>query len=154
MINIISHRGNLDGVISNEENNPEYVLEALRKDFDVEVDVWLYGGYLFLGHDAPKFKISTDFLKNDRIWCHAKNVESLEFMIKNNLNCFWHESDKFTITSKKFLWCYYDNYHPLGITVLKENKFNDVKIPDNILGICTDFPKKWREKFVKNLHNI
>lgn len=48
----------------------------------------------------------------------------------------------------KNIWCYPGNYHPIGITVLKENKFNDVKIPDNILGICTYFSINWRNYFV------
>lgn len=154
MIRIISHRGNLNGKICGEENNPRYVLDAMRKDFDVEVDVWLVGGSFFLGHDEPKYKVSIDFLKNDRLWCHAKNSESLELMIKSNINCFWHESDKFTMTSRNLLWCYYENYHPLGITVLKEVEFGDIEIPKNILGICTDFPERWRDKFVQSLHNI
>ena len=34
----ISHRGNLNGPIEEYENHPEYILEALKKGFNVEID--------------------------------------------------------------------------------------------------------------------
>ena len=35
---LISHRGNLNGPNIKDENNPDYIMEALSKDFDVEID--------------------------------------------------------------------------------------------------------------------
>lgn len=148
MIKIISHRGNIDGRNYDKENSPSYIEKAIEAGFDVEVDVWMVENSIFLGHDEPLYLINKDFISSDKIWCHAKNKEALNLMQYAEINCFWHESDAFTITSKKNIWCYPGNYHPMGITVLKENKFNDVKIPDNILGICTDFPINWRNYFV------
>ena len=57
----ISHRGNLDGKSEKDENNPEYVMNAVKKGFDVEIDVWFKEGNFFLGHDDPKFKIERNF---------------------------------------------------------------------------------------------
>lgn len=35
------------------ENKPEYIKEALAKNFMVEVDVWKIADELYLGHDSP-----------------------------------------------------------------------------------------------------
>ena len=43
----ISHRGNLDGKSEKDENNPEYVMNAVKKGFDVEIDVWFKEGNFF-----------------------------------------------------------------------------------------------------------
>ena len=40
----ISHRGNLTDVFPDKENSPEYIMAAIRADFDVEVDVWYIDG--------------------------------------------------------------------------------------------------------------
>ena len=37
----ISHRGNIDGINVKNENKPSYILNALKNNFDVEVDIWL-----------------------------------------------------------------------------------------------------------------
>ncbi len=36
---LISHRGNLYGINSDKENSPNYLLSALNKFFNVDVDV-------------------------------------------------------------------------------------------------------------------
>ena len=49
----ISHRGNLNGPIEEYENHPEYILEALKKGFNVEIDVRVKNDTFYLGHDFP-----------------------------------------------------------------------------------------------------
>jgi hypothetical protein len=138
MLKIISHRGNLSGR-SCDENKPSYIKTALTNGFDVEVDVWLIADKLFLGHDEPQYETNIQFLTDTRIWCHAKNIEAFSFLIENNIHCFWHETDKFTITSKGIPWGYPKNYIQDGITVELGPK---IQIP-NILGVCTDYPLDW-----------
>ena len=58
----ISHRGNLRGPNKDRENNPQYIKEALEKGYNVEVDVWLQGTKLFLGHDEPQYETNIEFL--------------------------------------------------------------------------------------------
>ena len=70
---LISHRGNINGK-SNRENQPEYIQEALVRDFDVEVDIWYTDGEFWLGHDGPQYQIKESFLENSRLWCHSKNM--------------------------------------------------------------------------------
>ena len=85
----ISHRANLYGPDPDIENNPKQIAKVLDMGFDVEIDVWNDGrDNWYLGHDEPTYKIQEEFLLNDRLWCHAKNVEALSFMLLENIHCF------------------------------------------------------------------
>ena len=59
----ISHRGNLDGINKEFENKPPYILNALKKKFNVEVDIWFKKGEFFLGHDEPENLINYEFIQ-------------------------------------------------------------------------------------------
>ena len=135
-LNLISHRGNLDGPKPTLENHPDYIGKALRLGYDVEVDVWLKSGELFLGHDAPQYLIKPSFLKNDKLWCHAKNLSALEYMLENNIHCFWHESDDFTLTSRGYVWTF-PNKPACSKSVLVTLRRK--KIKTDCHGICTDY---------------
>jgi hypothetical protein len=144
---IIAHRGNRFGPNPSLENNPNYIKETIDAGFHVEVDVWYdrKTDNLWLGHDNPTYKISTDFLKHRNMWCHAKNIEALEYMTTNHIHCFWHESDRYTITNRGYFWCYPNNYSENGITV----DLNDTvtSITCGVFGICTDIAEKWRNRY-------
>ena len=137
---IISHRGNLEGSNAELENNPLHIKKVIDK-FDVEIDVWFVDKKWYLGHDKPQYQVSFDFF-NDRMWLHCKNLEACSEMNNTSLNWFWHENDKVTLTSKKYIWAHPDVYVRDGITV--EFGFND-KLPEFILGVCTDYPEKYNE---------
>lgn len=134
---IISHRGNLNGRNPECENNPTHVQQALDIGFNVEVDVWWVNGQFFLGHDNPVYKIDPQLLFGKKMWCHAKNTEAFEKMLELGMHCFWHENDKYTLTNKGIPWCFPENYHTKGITVILDK--NTIP-PKNIGGICTDYP--------------
>ena len=74
---VISHRGNLNGA-STLENNPNQISKVLRLGFDCEIDLWIKENKYFLGHDTPTFEIDKSFLKQPGLWIHCKNLESLE----------------------------------------------------------------------------
>jgi hypothetical protein len=134
---LISHRGNLFGREKEHENSPTHILKAMAMGFDVEVDVWFEIGQWFLGHDEPQYHIPKEFLVNDRLWCHAKNKDAFEEMLKDNrIHCFWHENDERTLTSKGYVWTYKGKDIIDGaICVLPDKKS---VIPNNIGGICSD----------------
>lgn len=138
----ISHRGNLTGKAGEEwENHPDYINEALNKKFNVEIDVWFIKNNFFIGHDEPKYKIQDSFLKNKFLWCHAKNEEALEVLLNRKLHCFWHETDKYTITSKGYIWCYPGSPALHNSIILEwNNKISDFYYSSiNIIkGICSD----------------
>ena len=103
---LISHRGNIDGKNEVWENHPKYITEALEAGYDVEIDVWYISDNYFLGHDSPEYPTDKYFLQKDGLWCHAKNVDALEMMLKENIHCFWHQDDDVTLTSKGYMWTY------------------------------------------------
>mgnify|MGYP001307766934 CR=1 FL=1 len=140
-LKFISHRGNIDRVNENLENNPNYIQKALDLGYDVEIDVRLIDENLFLGHDNPDFEVSLDFLKNEKLWCHAKNLDALDFMIKEEIQCFWHQEDDYTITSKGFIWTYPGKKLFLKSICVLPEKFNYKKIKCS--GICSDFIEKY-----------
>lgn len=120
----VAHRGNISGRNSSTENDPEHIIKVLESDTcHVEVDVWMILGEYYLGHDEPTYRVSECFLEEERIICHAKNLDGLYAMLKNgNIHCFWHEADKVAITSKKWVWKYPEIYGPDG----------------SLIGICLD----------------
>jgi hypothetical protein len=134
---LISHRGNISGPNKVMENNPDYIISALRSGFDVEIDFWCVKNKLYLGHDYPQFLIKENFLKKKKLWCHAKNLEGLVYLSNTNYNYFWHENDSFTITSKGYIWTYPGaKLSKFAICVLPE-KFKWKKT--QCIGICSDF---------------
>jgi len=141
---LISHRGNIEGKNTEEENSPSYIEEALKKGFNVEVDVWYNEDGWFLGHDAPRYEINIDFLRDERLWCHAKNVDSLREMLLNNIHCFWHQQDDVVLTSRGYIWTYPGKIlTDKSICVLPEKaNYSSIKCS----GICSDHIKQYKEK--------
>lgn len=142
---LIAHRGNYKGISKNLENFPEYIDEALKAGYDAEIDVWLIDGEYKLGHDKPQHKVDeTWFIKRrDKLWCHAKNIESILPMMKSGLHCFFHNTDAVTLTSKNLLWTY------PGKTLTKKSiavmpdmlRLKDAKLwlsKMNFHGLCSD----------------
>ena len=138
----ISHRGNISGIRSNDENNPNYINTALKLGYEVEVDVRFENGKFFLGHDFSQYHIDNEFLLNSKIWCHAKTKEALEALEKIKAHYFWHQEDDYTITSKGYIWTYPGKkLFDKSICVLPE-KYNYENF--NCLGICSDFIEKYK----------
>jgi len=136
---IISHRGNINGPDIENENNPRFIQLALENGYHCEIDVWLTPAGLFLGHDTPTYSINENFLKNERLWCHAKNIDALEFMLLNDIHCFWHQTDNCVLTSKGFIWTWEGK--PLTPKSIACWIDANGPPPTNCYGICTDYPK-------------
>ena len=112
---IISHRGNINGP-SDFENHPNRIKELLDKNIDCEIDIWYINKTIFLGHDFGKYEIDLSFLQQKGLWCHAKNLDALDIMLSNNINCFWHQTDDFTLTSNGFIWTFMNK--PLCLSLI------------------------------------
>ena len=139
---LISHRGNLNGIQKNKENDPGYINNAINKGFDVEVDVRFENNKFFLGHDFNQFEVNKEFLLNEKIWCHAKTSEALSALDEIKAHFFWHQEDDYTITSKGYIWTYPGKkLLSKSICVLPE-KANYKEI--NCLGICSDFIERYK----------
>ena len=62
---IISHRGNIRGAVPDKENRPSYIDCAIGSGYDVEIDLRMIDGELWLGHDEPQYRIEHSCLKLD-----------------------------------------------------------------------------------------
>ena len=139
---LIAHRGNITGKNPEKENEPSYILDAINKGFDVEIDVWYVNNTFFLGHDKSQYEIDVEFLFNDKIWCHAKNIDALYEMIKySDIHCFWHQTDDVTLTSKGYLWTFPGNKLTKNSISVKPAHNID---PGICAGICCDYIGRYR----------
>lgn len=151
MKRFIAHRGVFDGNYSDKENRIETIVHALRCGYEVEVDVRLFNGEIYLGHDEPQEKISdlwesmrkgVDWLGYGNIWYHCKDSGSMDYFNRSNVsNYFFHNTDDFTLTSKGFIWtanlvgCYPNN----TIVVAKNKEDTLSQFETNCAGICSPY---------------
>lgn len=143
---LIAHRGNISGKIPKWENHPKYIIDAILAGYDVEIDVWLIGNNLYLGHDTPQYPITLKWLVNylPVLWVHCKNKEALSYFNKYDsigFNYFSHETDEGVLTSHNYIWS--TNLYDNGILVLPE-VFNTTPTK-NTLGICSDLIENYKE---------
>ena len=133
---LISHRGNILGRKKQLENNPNYIENALKLGYDVEIDVWSVDKQFYLGHNEPQYKIERSFLQNKKLWCHAKNIEAFYRMIDDKIHCFFHDKDKVALTSRGYFWSSSENkMTSKSICVMPPNSTD---LPKNIAGVCSD----------------
>jgi hypothetical protein len=135
---LISHRGNLYGPDRSFENTPTQISKTLEMGYHCEIDVWKNSDGFFLGHDDPKYEIKKEFLKNEKLWCHAKNLSALESMLYHGVHCFWHETDKFTITSKGYIWTFPEEEVTKNSVIVHKGSSWKEKNYD-CAAVCTDF---------------
>jgi hypothetical protein len=145
----ISHRGNLKGRNVERENEPEYIDEAIKAGFDVEIDMWWVDGRVYLGHDNPQYEVDNEWLvdRADKLWVHCKNVELLNWIRSTILHYFWHEEDTLTLTSKQYMWAYPGKQPIIGSIAVMPEIYND-KIK-KCVGICSDYVKDYKDKTKK-----
>ena len=144
---IISHRGNINGPDSINENAPAYIDKSLEQGFDAEVDLRRVNNKFFLGHNNPDYEVSIDWLNQRRqnLWIHTKNFSAFENLLElnNNFIFFYYSCEPLVLVSNGKIWCHQleDISNPanciaplLSKSSLLENKKN------NWFGVCTDYP--------------
>lgn len=138
---LIAHRGNIDGKVVDLENRPDYVDRAIALNYDVEIDLWVTNGFLYVGHDSGQYQISWEWLRQrmQRLWVHCKSIEAVEKLnaTPEPYNYFWHETDTLTLTSAGYIWAY-PSKQPIknSIAVLPEVNDEDTTFCQ---GICSDY---------------
>lgn len=143
VVQLIAHRGLMNGPDPERENHPDQIRAALDAGFDAEVDVRYADGRWWLGHDLPQYEVGVEFIRNECLWVHCKNIEALAEInwVSHHTNYFWHQSDDYTLTSRGFIWAYPGK--PLtaySICVMPEwqDTWRDA-LPRNVWGICSDY---------------
>jgi hypothetical protein len=175
---LIAHRGNTNGPNRKLENSESHILSAVRQGFHVEVDVWFVdaskmpargvnptsGGQQpkvvsnqwYLGHDKPQYNTTLEFLKQDKLICHAKNIEALQLLVAEGIHCFSHNMDDAVLTSRNKLWLYPGKNIGLKntkdvINVMPEwycetdEDWMEQTVKSQYFGICSDYVSKIRE---------
>lgn len=139
---LIAHRGNITGPKPELENSPDYIFEAIKKGFEVEIDVWFVDGMFKLGHDEPQYDFPFALFENyfNKFWLHCKNYQALSKLVEidkggSKLNYFFHDVDYAVLTSKGFIW----SINPIdnGILVMPESTNNTPT--EYTKGICSDY---------------
>jgi hypothetical protein len=137
---IISHRGNVEGPNPDRENREETIAAAIAEGFDCEIDVWKVNDTLYLGHDGPDRETTLAFLTtySSSLWVHCKNLDAL-LALKDTFNCFFHDKDVYTLTSKGIVWGNIGSPTTENvICVMPPGPYGAC------LGVCTDFPRRER----------
>lgn len=139
----ISHRGNNWGPNSAYgENSPMSVDQAIAFGYACEVDLWLVDRRLFLGHDRPEYQIDAKWLREraELLYIHAKSLATLNWLLGSEYNYFWHENDKFTLTSDNKIWTYSGN-EVTGNSIIVCRDENETKeyLEKNLYGVCSDY---------------
>ena len=140
----ISHRGNINGKQPDRENHPVYIFEALAQGYWCEIDVWLTDSGIQLGHDLPQYPVNENMLRMERLVCHAKNPQALAHMLAmEDVHCFWHDSDDYTLTSRNWIWAY------PGKAAIGNNSY--IALPEihqqdisGFAGVCSDVIEQYR----------
>jgi hypothetical protein len=153
---LISHRGNINGRFESWENEPTYIDLAIQKGYDVEIDVWCVDGIIWLGHDKPLYgglSINWFLKRANKLWIHCKNIEALEYFknFTHEINYFWHENDRATVTSKIYIISHVDQEPIEGSIAMMPEKHNfDVS---KCVGVCSDYIEKYKTDDTTNIRD-
>ena len=141
----IAHRGNHTGREERNENTPGYVQSAIEMGLDCEIDVWIIDDVPYLGHDSPDHVVSEEWLTDlsDNLWCHAKNIEALEWLTERSLNSFFHDTDDCTLTSRGYSWVYPVKKAVRNSVIVMPERVSEeyyARYRDlGVYGVCSDF---------------
>lgn len=128
------------------ENGLDTIDEALSYGFDVETDVWMDKDFILrIGHDEGGVEVPNWLLKEPRIWWHAKDTDSLTWLLHAGKRVFYHTNEDVVMTSKGELWALPGKGFPSSYIVLPENTGEE--IPEDCMGICTDYAIKYRDMY-------
>lgn len=140
---LIAHRGNINGPNEERENSPDYIDEAIKQNYSVEVDLHFFDDKLFLGHDYGQYEIDGDFLQQRKNWLyvHCKNPQAFAYALRNKLHCFYHDKDDYTMTNFGYVWAYpgQEIVNNLTILVMPERQWSIKETVGRFpFGICSD----------------
>jgi len=143
---LISHRGNIDGVILKRENTKSYIQEAIDLGYDVEVDVRYVDGKFLFGHDFGQYEVELQWLLNrkDKLWVHCKDFEALSELIDTKIRVFYHQKEDYTIISDNHIWAHNLNNidNKCIIPLLSDDELMKWN-PADVYGICSDYIGAW-----------
>jgi hypothetical protein len=142
---LISHRGNIVGPNPSRENSPSYIDTAISAGYDVEIDVNVINGVIYLGHDTPDYEVTKNWLikRKDKLWIHCKNLEAATILsgLDVSLQLFCHTADPFVLTSNGYIWVHDLKLNLTNRTIIPLLNEDDIYAYHGkiVYGVCTDF---------------
>jgi hypothetical protein len=104
---LISHRGNIRGRIESLENDPEYVLKAIKSGFNCLVDLWfdtpIKGDVeqFFTGNNEPVYPVDSEFMDTKGILFKVHTDIAFEMMQKFWNHTVFYKSEEFDFPCDK-----------------------------------------------------
>jgi hypothetical protein len=155
---LIAHRGNTIGSEA-RENHPDFIRKAYNAGFDVEVDLWRIENKWILGHDAPQYEVDIQWVIDSSTYCyyHCKNHEALSWLGENlsRINFFYHNTDLYTLTSKREIWAY-PTATPLVNAIVACPEMHQTKelvlqelMQGKWAGVCSDYVEFYKRYLYK-----
>lgn len=141
----ILHRGNS---LNNPavENSPEKLLELVRTNHHVELDIWSRSGKLFLGHDGPEIEVSYDWLLNviSRALIHCKDGRTFrdlrtwfaERAIAANL--FYHTTEDYALSTNDWVITYPGKTTFRGFLSMMPESASKDPLAEDCFAVCSD----------------
>jgi hypothetical protein len=143
---LISHRGNLNGKITERENSKEYIDEAIKAGFYVEIDIRTKNNNLYLGHDEPQYLVTLEWLSErlEFLIVHAKDFDSFNTLIEyNDLKIFFHTCEEHVIINNTKLFWSHDLKTASNKSIIPLLNLDDIKLhshlKNKVFGICSDY---------------
>jgi len=170
---IIAHRANLYGPNPNTENTLEAIQDCIKRDIDMELDIWHKDGKFFLGHDEPRLEFDpfTYNFGDSYVWFHCKTIQTIEKLLTNTFytaqkwynqyTVFFHDKDDMTLTSNQEFWTYPGRdlcvksiaVMPEYVSHVYEGTVLKLMLTHKLKGVCTDYPLEWITK-MKEMEKI
>lgn len=144
----ISHRGNIDGKVEKTENHPDYIDQAIKLSYDVEVDVRTENELLYLGHDYPQYEVSLQWLldRKANLWIHTKDSKSMYNLIEHGLRIFYHEKEDHTIINNSNTVWTHNLLEVSKKSIVPLLSLEDLQLYPNlknqVYGVCSDYIKR------------
>ena len=95
--------------------------------------------------DKPGEAVSVQWLGVRLVWCHAKEFNTFEALVACGINCFWHESDKYTLTSQGWIWAYPGQPGGRYSIAVHPEKLSDEEVK-KFAGVCSDYVDNYNKE--------
>ena len=74
-----------------------------------------------------------------------KEFNTFEALVACGINCFWHESDKYTLTSQGWIWAYPGQPGGRYSIAVHPEKLSDEEVK-KFAGVCSDYVDNYNKE--------
>lgn len=141
----LHHRGNSRHQ-PHVENDPARIEQLVGAGRHVEIDIWYTSNGLFLGHDAPIYPVTIDWICNRKeyLLIHCKDGATFSWLSDLNgehgyeLNLFYHTDEDYVLSSRGWIIAYPGKpLYPNCLNMMPE-MMGCVALDTDYFAICSD----------------